>query len=76
MAKKEKKQGLTFKEKKEFEFLSEDIENLETEKKQIESELNKGGLNNEELVFKAQRHGEIIKMLDERELRWLELSDK
>jgi ATP-binding cassette subfamily F protein uup len=74
--KKEKKQGLTFKEKKEFELLSGEIENLETEKKQIESELSKGGLNNEELIFNAQRHGEIMKMLDERELRWLELSEK
>src|SRR5664279_4542487 len=49
--KKERKKGLTFKEKKEFELLSDEIENLETEKKQIESELSKGGLNNEELVF-------------------------
>ena len=74
--KKEKKQGLTFKEKREFEVLSNEIENLETEKKLIESELSDGLLNNEELVFNAQRHGEIMKILDEKELRWLELSEK
>jgi ATP-binding cassette subfamily F protein uup len=73
---KEKKQGLTFKEKREFELLSDEIESLETEKKQIESELSNGGLNNEDLVTKSHRHGEIIKLLDERELRWLELSEK
>lgn len=71
-----KKAGLTFKEKREFEQLSEQIDSLETEKKQIETELSTGGLNAGELVLKAQRHGEIIKMLDERELRWLELSEK
>jgi ATP-binding cassette subfamily F protein uup len=73
---KEKKQGLTFKEKREFELLSDEIESLETEKKQIESELSNGGLNNDDLVTKSHRHGEIIKLLDERELRWLELSEK
>jgi ATP-binding cassette subfamily F protein uup len=74
--KKEKKQGLTFKEKKEFEMLSGEIEKLEEEKKQIESELSNGNLNTEELVLRAQRHGEVMKLLDERELRWLELSEK
>jgi ATP-binding cassette subfamily F protein uup len=76
LLKKEKKLGLTFKEKKEFELLSGEIEKLEKEKKQIESELSNGSLNNEELVLKAHRHGDIMKLLDERELRWLELSEK
>jgi hypothetical protein len=31
---------------------------------------------NEELLSKSKRHGEIIKILDEKELRWLELSEK
>ena len=73
---KSKKPGLTFKEKREFEQLTEEIDTLETEKKQIETELSIGELNSGELLLKAQRHGEIIKMLDERELRWLELSEK
>jgi len=74
--KKEKKQGLTFKEKREFELLSNEIENLDTEKKLIESELSEGLLNNEELLSKSRRHGEIMTLLDEKELRWLELSEK
>jgi ATP-binding cassette subfamily F protein uup len=75
-SKKEKKQGLTFKEKREFEELSNEIQKLESEKKLIETELSRGILNNEDLLSKSKRHGEIMKILDERELRWLELSEK
>jgi ABC transport system ATP-binding/permease protein len=73
---KEKKRGQTFKEKREFEILSTEIENLESEKSQIETEMSQGQFSNEELLLKAKRHGEIMKILDEKELRWLELSDK
>jgi ATP-binding cassette subfamily F protein uup len=72
----EKKHGLTFKEKKEFELLLNEIGNLESEKKLIEIELSRGDLNSEELLSRSQRHGEIMKILDEKELRWLELSEK
>jgi ATP-binding cassette subfamily F protein uup len=75
-AKKEKKQGLKYKEKQEFELLSVEIESLETEKKRIETELSSGGLDIEALVTRAQRHGEVLKMLNDRELRWLELSER
>jgi ATP-binding cassette subfamily F protein uup len=74
--KKERKNGLNFKEKREFEELSTEIETLELEKKSIENELSQGLLGNEELLNKSKRHGEIMKILDERELRWLELSEK
>jgi ATP-binding cassette subfamily F protein uup len=74
--KKEKKQGLTFKEKREFEELTREIGNLESEKKLIENEMSQGVLGNEELLSKSKRHGEIVKLLDEKELKWLELSDK
>jgi ATP-binding cassette subfamily F protein uup len=74
--KKERRQGLTFKEKREFEILSEEIEDLESEKKRIEKEMSSGVLNNDELMSKSKRHGEIMKILDEKELRWLELSEK
>jgi len=76
VSKKEKKQGLTFKEKKEFEVLSKEIENLESEKKLIESEMSQSFINNEELLSKSKRHGEIVKLLDDKEFRWLELSEK
>ena len=74
--KKEKNPGLTFKEKREFELLSGEIENLELEKKLIETEMSRGELNSEVLLSKSKRHGEIVKILDEKELRWLELSEK
>jgi len=74
--KKEKKPGLTFKEKREFELLSNEIENLESEKRLIENEMSQGLLSNEELISKSHRHGEILKDLDDKELRWLELSEK
>jgi ATP-binding cassette subfamily F protein uup len=74
--KKEKKQGLTFKEKKEFELLSSEIENLESEKKLLETEMSGGNLNNEELLSKSRRHSDLVKTLDDKELRWLELSEK
>jgi ATP-binding cassette subfamily F protein uup len=75
-SRKDKKQGLTFKEKKEFEILSTEIEFLESEKKAIENDLSHSVLANEELLSKSKRHGEIVKTLDEKELRWLELSEK
>lgn len=76
MASKEKKQGMSFKEKREFEALSKELEDLESEKKQIEAEMNLGLLNSDDLYSKSLRHGEITKLLDEKELRWLELSEK
>jgi ATP-binding cassette subfamily F protein uup len=76
LSKKGKKQGLTFKEKREYEVLSNEIENLESEKKLIETEMSRGVLSNDELLSKSKRHGEIMKILDEKELRWLELSEK
>jgi ATP-binding cassette subfamily F protein uup len=75
-SKKERKQGLTFNEKREFEMLSNEIENLEAEKKLIETEMSRGVLNNDELLSKSRRHSAIMKILDEKELRWLELSEK
>jgi len=74
--KKDKKTGLTFKEKKEFETLSTEIENLESEKKLIEIEMSHGALNQDDLYSKSKRHGEIMKILDDKEMRWLELSEK
>jgi ATP-binding cassette subfamily F protein uup len=74
--KKERRQGLTFNEKREFEILSGEIEDLESEKKRIETEMSSGVLTNDELLSKSKRHGEIMKILDEKELRWLELSEK
>ncbi|SMO81446.1 ATP-binding cassette, subfamily F, uup [Saccharicrinis carchari] len=72
---KEKVRKLTFKEKKEMEKLEKEIEQLNTEKETLENELNSGNLNAEALIEKAKRLSTIIKLVDENEMRWLELSE-
>jgi ATP-binding cassette subfamily F protein uup len=72
---KEKERKLTFNEKKELEQLEKDIESLETEKATISEELNSGALTNAELHDKSNRFGKITDLLEEKEMRWLELSE-
>lgn len=72
---KEKERKLTFNEKKELEQLEKDIESLETQKATISEELNSGTLNNSQLHDKSNRFGEITGLLEEKEMRWLELSE-
>jgi ATP-binding cassette subfamily F protein uup len=72
----DRKPGLTFKEKRELESLANEIEKLESEKKQIENEVNSGTQSPEDLYLKSGRLGVILTMLDEKEMRWLELSEK
>ncbi len=72
---KEKERKLTFNEKKELEQLEKDIASLETEKAQLSDELNSGMLNNAQLQEKSSRFGEITELLEEKEMRWLELSE-
>ena len=67
---------LSFNEKRELEQLEKDIALLEEEKRVIETAMNSGDCPAEELVIKSQRHGEIRDLLDDKELRWLELSDQ
>jgi ATP-binding cassette subfamily F protein uup len=66
---------LSFNEKRELEQLEKDIALLEEEKTVIETTMNSGDCNAEELVKVSQRYGEIRNILDNKELRWLELSD-
>ncbi len=72
---KEGTRKLTFNEKRELEQLEKDIASLEEEKKLIETVMNSGDCTSEELVTKSQRHGEIRGLLDDKELRWLEISE-
>jgi ATP-binding cassette subfamily F protein uup len=67
---------LSFNEKRELEQLEKDIALLEDEKRVIETAMNSGDCASEELVIKSQRHGEIRDLLDDKELRWLELSEQ
>ncbi|MBP1640257.1 MAG: transporter, ATP-binding protein [Bacteroidetes bacterium] len=71
----EKQQKLSYKEKKEFETLEAEIEGLETEKKQIEEQLSGGTSDTDQIVTLSNRMSEIISLLDEKTMRWLELSE-
>ena len=69
------KRKMSFKEKREYEQLTEKIAQLENEKQQLEEELCSGNLSIEELTEKSKRLPLLKDELDELELRWLELSE-
>ena len=69
------KRKLTFNEKREFELLESEIAALETEKNSLETALNSGKLPHDELYQQSEKLVEIKSQLDEKELRWLELSE-
>lgn len=66
---------LSYKEKMELEQLSKDIEKLEEEQKSIEQQLCTGMLDINQLTTLSKRLPEVKEMLDEKEMRWLELSE-
>ena len=69
------KRKMTFKEKREFEELEKEIPMLEEEKKRLEEEMSSGTLDNDTLQKTSMRVAELIDMLDEKGMRWLELSE-
>jgi ATP-binding cassette subfamily F protein uup len=69
------KRKMTFKEKKEFEELEALIAKLEQEKADIESALCSGSLSVDELTEKSKRLPELNDLIDEKTMRWLELSE-
>ena len=74
-AENESKRRLTFKERKEFEALDEEIPQLEEEKKLLEEEMSSGTLSDDELMAKSNRISQLMDELDEKSMRWLELSE-
>lgn len=74
-AKEKNRRQLTFKEKREFEMLEKEISELSKEKAAVTEKLNSGTTAFDELQQLSLRIGEITRLLDEKELRWLELSD-
>jgi len=66
----------TFKEKQEFELLGKEIPALETEKELLQVKMNNGSLSFDKLQVTAERISDIIVLLDQKETRWLELSEK
>lgn len=71
----EKKRKLTFKERQEFEQLEKDIEALEQEKVHIETALSSGAVSVEEITSMSKRLPLLNDELDEKSMRWLELSE-
>lgn len=71
----ESKRKLSFKEKQELIALESDIEALEHEKKEIEDALCSGLLSVDELTEKSKRLPILNDELDEKSMRWLELSE-
>lgn len=73
--KKEGKRKMTYKEKREYELLTKELEQLENEQKALEEALCSGQLSVEELTEKSKRLPEIKDEIDEKEMRWLELAE-
>ena len=66
---------LSYKEQRELEELEKLLPQLESEKSELEEKLSSGTLSHEELSAAAARIGEIINQIEEKEMRWLELSE-
>ena len=71
----EQKKKLTFKERKEFEALEAEIPQLEQEKADLEAEMSSGTLSPDDLLAKSQRIAVVMEAIDEKTMRWLELSE-
>ena len=69
------KRKFSFKEKREFELLQTEMETLSAEKETINQKLSSGSIGFEELQQLSTRIGEVTALLDEKEMRWLELSE-
>ena len=66
---------LSYKEQRELEELEKLLPQLESEKTELEEKLSSGALSHEELSATAARISEIINQIEEKEMRWLELSE-
>lgn len=69
------KRRMSFKERREFEQLEQEIAGLEAEKKAIEEALCSGTLSVDELTEKSRRLPQLTDLIDEKTMRWLELSE-
>ncbi len=66
---------MSYKEMREFEALTDEIEKLNTEKAALDAVFNSGEVV-DDIIEKSARYEEIKALLDEKEMRWLELSEK
>ncbi|MGN0229956.1 MAG: ABC-F family ATP-binding cassette domain-containing protein [Muribaculaceae bacterium] len=66
---------MTFKERKEFESLTAELDDLNNEKSALEELFNSGAII-DDMAAKAKRYNLLKEIIDEKEFRWLELSEK
>ena len=71
----QRKKKLSYREQRELEQIEKDLEILGNEKKELEAKLAGGALSYDELQAASARFGELSAILDEKEMRWLELQD-
>ena len=70
-----RKRRMTFRERQEFEALGREIDELENEKADIEAALSSGAISTQEIIDLSKRLPAVVSMLDEKSMRWLELSE-
>jgi ATP-binding cassette subfamily F protein uup len=73
---KEPEKKLSFQERKEFQKLEKEIQDLEKEKSEIESALSGGRLSPDEVRDQSERYGELVQLLDEKTMIWLEMAER
>lgn len=71
----QKVRKLSFNDKYEFEQLEKELPLLEQKRQNLEDELNSGLLDNDNLVSKSAELSELLAVIEEKEIRWLELSE-
>lgn len=74
-ARPDKKKKLSFNEKKEFGALEKEIHELEQQREHLVEKMNSGGGNHEELMLWSQEIEQLAELIEEKEYRWLELSE-
>ena len=73
---KSKKKKLSFNEKYEYDNLEKELVTLENERKQLEENIQNPDISIEKVIEDSSKLGDLISMIDEKELRWLELDEK
>ncbi|MDD2636229.1 MAG: ATP-binding cassette domain-containing protein, partial [Bacteroidales bacterium] len=71
----EKPKKISFNEKYEFEQLEKELPILENKRANLENELNSGSLDSESLIIKSKELSQLINQIENKEHRWLELSE-
>ena len=67
---------LTFNEKFEYDNLEKDLEKLEAERKELEAIIQNPNIDMDLMMSTSERLGKIINLIDEKEMRWMELDEK